>query len=222
MTAKAKVYVESEYFKKLTTETFLKTRPDQYEIVTNLKDSDIVVLTGGADIFPGLYGEKPIKGVYCNLLRDKTDLIAVTQAYEQRKFMVGICRGAQLLNCIPNGGTLWQDVDGHGNNIHSTFDCISGEWIPLNSVHHQMMRPTSKATILAWTNRSTIKKAENESWRLKGKWNATEIPERERDVEACIYEDTRSLCLQFHCEFGHGPTTQYSFSLLDKYFWGKQ
>ncbi len=49
----------------------------------------------------------------------------------------------------------------------------------------------------------------------------TVVPEEERDIEAVWYPKTKSLCVQFHPEFGHGPTTKYFFGLMDKFYWRK-
>lgn len=61
--------------------------------------------------------------------------------------VLGICRGAQLL-CALDGGTLWQHVDGHAGDPHGiVFKNGMRGWT--NSYHHQMMRPTKDAKILA-------------------------------------------------------------------------
>lgn len=211
----AKVYVQGAAFAGVTKATFREER--KYDIVNNLNDSDIVVWTGGEDIFPGLYGEDPIPGTYFSKHRDESDVRAVNEAVKQRKFLVGICRGAQLLNVIPNGGRLWQDVDGHESCIHKALDCISGQWIKINSVHHQALRVTDEAEIICWALESTQKQAQNDNW-VKPQ-DVTSIPEQDKDIEAVWYPKTRSFLFQGHPEFGHPPTTEYFFSLMDKYYW---
>lgn len=214
---KAKVYVQGSAFNTTTRRTFLEAR--KYDIVENLKDASIVVWTGGEDIFPGLYNENSIQGVYYNKTRDRSDLEAVREAVNSEKFLVGICRGAQLLNCIPNGGRLWQDVDNHGSCIHKSFDCISGEYIFLNSVHHQALRVTDEAEIICWALESTEKHAEKEVWNksLNGY-----LEESDKDIEVAWYPKTRSLLIQGHPEFGHLPTFNYFFSLMDRLYWRQQ
>lgn len=217
MTQKAKVYVQGPAFGSITRRTF---EDEGYQIVDTIKDSQICVWTGGEDIFPGLYGEKPLSGTYFSRHRDKVDLEAVKEAVEGGKFLVGICRGAQLLNVIPNGGKLWQDVDNHESCIHKAFDCLSGQWIKVNSVHHQALRITSEAEVICWALESTEKVAEGVTWGFSGR-PIHEVPEAEKDIEAVWYSKTRSLLMQFHMEFGHPPTTEYAFKLIDKYYWGK-
>lgn len=216
--AKARVHISNEAFFKLTADTFRKSNfaNDRYEIVLRPEDANIVVWTGGEDICPAIYGEKAIPHTSFYTRRDERDLDLLDKALKQGQFLVGICRGAQLLNCVPNEGKLYQDVDGHQGS-HKTFDCITGDWIDTNSVHHQMMRPTSKAQVLAWAQESTFKKAEREVWSAPPEGSL--FTEKDRDIEALWYPDTRSLCVQFHPEFGHAGTTKYFFELMDKFYW---
>ncbi len=214
----AKVYVQGRAFNGITAQTFQQA--GKYQIVNSLPESDIAVWTGGEDIYPGLYGENPIPGTYFSRARDKSDLEAVEEALKQKKFLIGVCRGAQLLNVIPNGGKLWQHVDGHGSCIHKAFDCVSGTWIKVNSVHHQQLRVTDEAEIICWALESHEKAAENETWYRPD--DVLNIPEKDKDMEAVWYPKTRSFLFQGHPEFGHPPTTRYFFNLMDKYYWGQK
>ena len=71
---------------------------------------DGFLFTGGQDVSPELYGEKPC--VTCGEIcakRDTFEQRLFTQALEQDKPMLGICRGIQFFNaCL--GGTLYQDL----------------------------------------------------------------------------------------------------------------
>ena len=71
---------------------------------------DGFLFTGGQDVSPELYGEKPC--VTCGEIcakRDTFEQRLFTQALEQHKPMLGICRGIQFFNaCL--GGTLYQDL----------------------------------------------------------------------------------------------------------------
>src|SRR5689334_21033727 len=82
-----------------------------YELCHDPELSDIICWLGGADISPKLYNEKPAGTSSWSDSLDASDLSMVIRA--GNRFKVGICRGAQLLNCIPNGGSLWQDIQGH-------------------------------------------------------------------------------------------------------------
>lgn len=71
---------------------------------------DGFLFTGGQDVSPQLYGEKPRAA--CGEICEKRDTLEqrlFTQALEQDKPMLGICRGIRFFNaCL--GGTLYQDL----------------------------------------------------------------------------------------------------------------
>lgn len=71
---------------------------------------DGVLVTGGEDVHPQLYGEEPDPRLgTVSLYRDYSDLLLLHLAVARRKAVLGICRGAQLLN-VSLGGTLIQDI----------------------------------------------------------------------------------------------------------------
>lgn len=219
--SKASVFIQGgphNSYKGQTATTFVNDS-DRYVIANTVKDADIVVWTGGEDINPIIYDEKPIKGTYYNSARDEDDLRVLDEAYGLSKFLVGICRGAQLLNVVPNGGSLWQDVDGHEGRNHSAFDCLTGKMIAVNSIHHQMMKITPKAELLCWSNESMVRKGFHDVWHCPAGPRQPNPKQQDKEPEAVWYPDTMSLLVQFHPEFGHPPTTKYFFSLMDRFFW---
>lgn len=71
---------------------------------------DGVLLTGGHDVSPELYGEASRQ--YCGPVcppRDALEKTVFETAFKQDKPILGICRGIQLLNVLM-GGTLYQDL----------------------------------------------------------------------------------------------------------------
>lgn len=80
------------------------------QLVSLCDGCDGFLFTGGQDVSPQLYGEKPRKacGEICEK-RDTLEQCLFTQALEQDKPKLGICRGIQFFNaCL--GGTLYQDL----------------------------------------------------------------------------------------------------------------
>jgi len=74
---------------------------------------DGLVLQGGADISPLAYGEQPIKPEWAgDPVRDKFEISLVQAFTGAGKPILGICRGAQLIN-VALGGSLHQDIPGH-------------------------------------------------------------------------------------------------------------
>lgn len=115
--------------------------------VDTIAESDFVVFTGGADIDPAIYGEDRHKTTYPSRDRDVREIKDFHAARNAGKAFLGICRGAQLLNCLV-GGKLYQDIQHPGFHMLKTD---TGESFPSNSVHHQMLRVTDGAIIKAWT-----------------------------------------------------------------------
>ena len=115
-----------------------------------------LLLTGGSDIDPGLYGQAPheqTRGVVAH--RDRAELELLSAAVAADLPVLGVCRGMQLLNVL-RGGTLIQhlaDVIGDGG-LHKgppgTFTShpvsidsgtrlhsILGDAADVHSCHHQ-------------------------------------------------------------------------------------
>jgi len=175
----------------------------------NVEDADIICFTGGEDVDPSLYGEKPLPETFCNPDRDAAESIIYSEAVLLKKPMVGICRGSQFLT-VMNGGKLWQDVNNHTRR-HPVVDTRSGEVHQnMTSTHHQMMRPGPSGEVLAVASQATSKRAEKET-------RETNDPVENSDVEAVWYADSRSLAFQPHPEFGHGECRNYFLELVDEF-----
>lgn len=71
---------------------------------------DGILLTGGQDISPQLYGEAPLPqcGETCPQ-RDRMEQLVLEEALSADLPVLGICRGPQFLNVFL-GGTLYQDL----------------------------------------------------------------------------------------------------------------
>ncbi len=75
-------------------------------------DMDGLMLTGGADLDPALYGA-PHDGVgRVDLARDELERTAWDEALRRRVPVLGICRGLQAINVFM-GGSLVRHLDGH-------------------------------------------------------------------------------------------------------------
>lgn len=87
---------------------------------------DGLVLQGGADIAPQCYGEEPIHPDWAgDRLRDAYEMELLYEFIEAGRPVLGICRGAQLIN-VAMGGTLYQDIATQYNSpalhIHPDYD----------------------------------------------------------------------------------------------------
>lgn len=207
------VYVVGPAFEEPVTMVFAE-RPALFSIVNDPEEADVIVLTGGEDINPEIYGEQRIKGVYWNADRDKREL-AIIEKYRGKKCFIGICRGAQLLNCVLGGGTLWQHVNNHGGSCHTVWDRHTLRSQKINSYHHQQMRPGLGADVIAVAGVSTYK--ENGDKVLTDLTSERVNVVDKNDAEVIFYPEANALCFQAHPEFSTGVTRAYFNELLDRY-----
>ena len=87
---------------------------------------DGLVLQGGADISPQSYGEEPQQADWAgDRLRDAYEMELLHEFMEAGKPVLGICRGAQLIN-VAMGGTLYQDIatqyEAAAIHLHADYD----------------------------------------------------------------------------------------------------
>jgi putative glutamine amidotransferase len=74
------------------------------------KNLDGLVLQGGADINPAAYGEEELRPEWSgDRTRDMYEMELLHEFLEIGKPVLGICRGAQLIN-VAMGGSLYQDI----------------------------------------------------------------------------------------------------------------
>jgi putative glutamine amidotransferase len=80
---------------------------------------DGLMLTGGADLDPALYGEEPHPETQAfQRGRDDFEIALTLRAIERDMPVLGICRGMQVLN-VAHGGTLEQHLpESHGHEDH--------------------------------------------------------------------------------------------------------
>ena len=145
---------------------------------------DGVVMHGGADVWPGSYGEEPLQDAWIgDRIRDLYDL-ALVEAFEQAgKPIFGVCRGMQLIN-VAFGGTLYQDIETqhyhpktlrhrdavtYDQNFHE-IELVEYSHLAalypgvlrarVNSIHHQAVRNLAPGfTVEAWSEPDRIPEA---------------------------------------------------------------
>jgi putative glutamine amidotransferase len=87
-----------------------------------VQELDALVLQGGADVAPQTYGQTPIDSRWQgDVVRDRYELALLRAFLAQKKPVLGVCRGAQLLN-VAFGGTLYQDIPTQCPAAHAHVD----------------------------------------------------------------------------------------------------
>src|SRR4051812_12134651 len=75
----------------------------------SLNRVDGVLLSGGPDVDPALYGESPHPSTVVDAERDRFEVPLSREAVGRDIPLFAICRGVQVLN-VAAGGTLMQDI----------------------------------------------------------------------------------------------------------------
>jgi putative glutamine amidotransferase len=77
--------------------------------ITTLGNVDGLLLTGGADVDPALYGQSLHPTTEVDAERDSFEIPLSQRALAQKMPLLAICRGVQVLN-VAAGGSLVQDI----------------------------------------------------------------------------------------------------------------
>ena len=140
---------------------------------------DGVILIGGDDVDPTLYGEKPHRKLGpVDRLRDEFEIEVVRHAASGALPAFGICRGCQVMN-VALGGTLVQDIPSevtgslpHSGRTDSAHDAavtpgtrlhrvLGKTSVAVNSHHHQSLAlPAEGFDVTARTSDGVIEAAE--------------------------------------------------------------
>jgi putative glutamine amidotransferase len=145
---------------------------DDEVIAASIGRIDGLLLAGGVDIDPQLYGEEPLPGLgQVTPDRDVWELKLTREAMRRSIPIFAICRGSQMLN-VAAGGTLYQDLasqkpgalqhsqkaprDHLSHSVNAERDTllhriVGQERFTVNSFHHQAVKqlaPGFRAT--AW------------------------------------------------------------------------
>jgi putative glutamine amidotransferase len=143
-----------------------KTRVDVHDYAQWL---DGLVLHGGADLWPGSYGEEPLQDAWRgDRIRDAYEQALVHAFVKAGKPVFGVCRGLQLIN-VAFGGTLYQDIstqrpdarvhrDGQAYDQHfHTLEIVPETRLDalltgvtsykINSIHHQGIKQLAEGFV---------------------------------------------------------------------------
>ena len=131
---------------------------------------DGLLLQGGADMAPESYGETAMRPEWSgDRARDVYEMELIDLCLKADKPVLGVCRGAQVLN-VALGGTLWQDIatqhprgrvhrdwdvyDRHAHDVEIEAGSLLSDWYDgarggrINSVHHQGVRDLGRDLVV--------------------------------------------------------------------------
>lgn len=146
-----------------------------------------LVLSGGSDVAPCLYGQPTHAARNPDPERDAFEIELTREALAARMPLLAICRGMQLLNVIL-GGTLHQDIgESHAPVEHdvlfepgSRLASIFGQSAHVNSRHHQAVhRPAAGLAVTAIAPRDGIVEGmelPGPAWVVAVQWHPEDLP----------------------------------------------
>lgn len=149
-----------------------------------IEQVDALVLAGGADVDPLLYQEEPLAKIgVIEPHRDYFEKALIREAIKQKKPILGICRGLQLLN-VTLGGSLYQDLSYYPdlkiNHVQKTpwefpthsVQTAAGSLLEkmltsenvINSYHHQAIKKLANPLrAIAWSTDGVIEAVESKT-----------------------------------------------------------
>jgi putative glutamine amidotransferase len=159
-----------------------------------------LVLTGGEDVDPALYGEKRHEKVRSvNSARDATEAALISAAKRRGTPIFAICRGVQILN-VALGGSLVQDIP---SECHTTIAhdedtardsrahdiaiepgsliarAVGTEHCRVNSFHHQSVKRVAAGMRVTATSPDGIiegiESADDGWWAMGVQWHPEEM-----------------------------------------------
>jgi putative glutamine amidotransferase len=174
----------------------------------DMDQCDGVIFSGGEDVHPALYGKPEFELEYGlkEIIpeRDQFEYQVIAKAFTEKKPVLGICRGLQLINVFLEG-TLVPDIPAvHQSKTHGKqngadqthflsvirdtllYNICGQEIGSVNSAHHQSVdKPGELLRISAYSEPSIVeamewKDPENKSWLLMVQWH----PERMSDLSS--------------------------------------
>lgn len=152
--------------------------PDQADVVVNALDG--LLFTGGGDVDPSRYGQQPSPFLGpVDAERDTWEMALVRAGLARRLPMLGICRGAQVMN-VALGGTLVQHLPDTTTLEHCVKERCSSPVhdvrvdgtsrlgailltgsLRVNSLHHQAVDLVgSGLSAVAWAEDGTVEAVE--------------------------------------------------------------
>lgn len=181
---------------------------------------DAIVIGGGDDIDAGLYGEANHELSRCDPERDAFEVDVIGEALGEGVPILGICRGAQLINVV-RGGSLFGDIRGDRHltsNRRTPFPsktadierdsrlarvlCAQSEppetlSIRINSLHHQAVDRVGKGLRVVARDRDDFTQAIESmcgAWILGVQWHPEYLPylPRQRRIFAELVHAARS------------------------------
>lgn len=190
-------------------------------LIQKLRKEGWVILPGGADINPAIYGKENHRSYISeySIRRDNEEIQMFNDAVKKGKPIFGICRGMQLISAL-NGLTLIQDMSHGGSHHINVLDMETDSYdkeLRVNNAHHQCV----------WTNNNL----EGDNYKVYGYCSLSKYHEYQKnekvncevEPEIIHFPEVKAIATQFHPEwmgsYAHEEDTlNYLEKLINKLF----
>jgi putative glutamine amidotransferase len=192
----------------------------QLDNANQLVECDGLLLTGGEDVSPELYSRPEyfelLDESAINETRDDFEWKLLEQWQQQKKPLLGICRGLQITNVFLGGSLIYDIPDVTGNKSHekidgkdqyhevnvehesSLFSILGKKSGTVNSAHHQSANDIGQGLTISAISPDNIvealewKEPEQHPWLILVQWH----PERMQDLQDPFSFRVRSSFLE--------------------------
>lgn len=178
---------------------------------------DGLLVPGGQDVAPYLYGEEPAPQVTFARARDDIFEIELIKTVRQaNKPILGICRGEQILN-VAFGGSLYQDIPtmvktsmGHVQSLairdepmhfvdikegSALANLLGKTKVHVNTYHHQSVKDVAPGFVVVGTAKDGIIEAiESDDGRMIGVQWHPELMQKRADEFIKLFDGFIALC----------------------------
>jgi putative glutamine amidotransferase len=159
-----------------------------------IKRLDALIITGGGDLDPGLYGEEPhMQTAPPQPHRDRFELALLRAAIEADLPFLAIGRGMQLLNVLREGSLIQHLPDVVGNTVHAP--------VPGGFGRHSVQISVTSLLGKALGDRAEVPTGHHQAVKRIGKGLATVAWAEDQIIEAIELQGHRfGLAVQWHPE----------------------
>lgn len=189
--------------------------------LTDVADCQGIILTGGQDVHPALYGKPEYVSKFhltdFDEARDAFEIRTLETIFEKQIPLLGICRGMQLTN-VWLGGTLVPDLESSGKRNHRRVDnTTDGSHLiriktgtqlesitgltsgTVNSAHHQAVdRIADGWEITAWSEDEVAeamgRTAPSSHYTLLVQWHPERMTDQQNPLTYRLREDFLQAC----------------------------
>ena len=173
------------------------------EIRKRLDGMEALLLSGGGDVDPELYGGDPGVAELVNRKRDDFEIALIREARVKKIPILGICRGAQILNVAFGGELIDLDSDKELKEIHFG---IKGHPIEIEkgSLLSKLMRPGRIENVKSYHRQAVGRLGEGVRAVARSPEGTVEA------VEISEFQDEWTLAVQWHPEMTVNDELQFA------------